>query len=320
MPVRAAIVDRITVTGLEDAEAYATPELRAGEMVACQIVFRADVASGVPEQIVRIASDPILRKFVAAHELWHCFQFEHGDFGRGEWLDEGQASWVASVIASDPSPAAGWWDTWLGTPHASLWQRSYDALGLYAAAEAAGHEPFPVLLRMYDLRNQDAVSALFGGEAYEEAMRLVAKTLVRAPAYGPEWEASGRGITATRATMTLQAELLAVVRDARVGAFGSLPTELQIGEPREQEVLRIVVNEGAAVRAVEFADGVSFDLAGGQELRFCLPRGVCTCEDGSPPGGQELPPLPASRGADRGEPGRRRDRVHGGVRRARGAV
>lgn len=286
VPVRAAIVDRIGMTDLEEAEAYATTELSDGQMVACRIVFRADAVS-----------DPNLREFIVAHELWHCFQFEHGELGRPAWLEEGQASWVASVIASEPSPAAGWWDTWLGTPNESLWRRSYDAIGLYAAAEAAGYDPFTVLLQMFQLEDQEAVSTLFGGMAYEDAARLVAQTLVRAPAYGPEWEATGRGITAARATETLVTEPLSSGRNAEVGAFGSLPIELQVGESSEQEVLRIRVNEGTAVGAVEFADGAVFDLTRGQELRFCLPGGVCTCEDGSAPGGQAIPALPASRAA-----------------------
>lgn len=281
VPVRVAVARRLDRTG---PAAYAAPVYRGRTMAACRIVFQPDVAG-----------DSIQREFVAAHELWHCFQWQHSPRDRGGWVDEGQADWVASVIASDPSPAAERWDTWLGTPHASLWGRSYDAIGIYAAAEAAGHDPFGVLLQMYELGNQEAVSALFGGMAFEEALRLVAMTLARAPAFGPEWESTGRGITGTRAAPSLSVSPPGRSVEIDAGAFGSLPIDLTISGLGEDDVLRIRVYEPVTVGAVEFEDGTVFDLAGGQVLWFCVPGGVCTCEDGSSPVGQEIPPLPASR-------------------------
>ncbi|MCM8748026.1 hypothetical protein NET02_02580 [Thermomicrobiaceae bacterium CFH 74404] len=281
VPVRLGVVRRMST---RDIQAYATPVESGGRMTACRIVFRADVAD-----------EPTTREYVAAHELWHCFQFQHTLRSHGAWVEEGQAEWVASVIASDPSPAASFWDTWLATPPESLWRRSYDAIGLYAAAEAAGHDPFPVMLRMFDLGNRDAVSALFGGMAFEEALRLVAQTLVRAPAYGLEWESTGLGITYTRATELVGVSPPGQRIEVDAGPFGSLPLELTIGESGEHEAVRIRVYDAVTAGAVEFEDGTVFDLRGAESLLFCLPGSVCTCEDGSPPGGQELPPLPASR-------------------------
>ena len=273
-PIRIGISRRPAGT----IEAEATPVAPTGRLEACRIVFFPGVLD-----------NPVNAEFVVAHELWHCFQFEHAGLDdRGAWIDEGQAEWVAAEVASDPSPVAGRWNTWLGAPHVSLWGRSYDAMGLYAAAQAAGFDPFDVMIEMYHLGNQEAVSRLFGGMPIDEALQIVAMSLVRAPAFGAEWEATGPGITGNRATQLFEISLASEEYRIAVGNFGSLPLELQVGEG---DLLQISASGAVEAGAVEFPDAGLFPLESGSSMLFCLREDECTCPDGSVPGGGEPPPM-----------------------------
>jgi len=148
------------------------------------------------------------------------------------------------------------------------------------------------MLDMFRLRNKVAVSRLFGGSSYEEALRIVSMSLVRSPWFGVEWEVSGRGITATRATqavdLTASIEYTETVDE--VGAFGSLPFEFYI-EPGNREFLQIVPTEEASGAVVEISNHGPSDVLPGEGIWFCLVEGRCTCPDGTGPRGGSVPPV-----------------------------
>ncbi len=253
-----------------------------GSVAGCRIVFNTS-----------IVGNSSLLEFVVAHEVWHCFQNDFAGVPEPRaWIREGQAEWVAAEVASDPSPATTNWNTWLGAPHVSLWNRSYDAIGLYAAAQAAGSDPFEAMIDMFRLENREAVSRLFGGRTYEEALWIVSTSLVRAPQFGPEWEANGRGITATRATSRLEvaAPTIEAADSRQAGAFGSLPKELAIAGG-DREFVRIAPTGDAYIAVVEFPGHGPLDVPPGAGILFCLVAGQCTCPDGSGPEGGPPPPL-----------------------------
>jgi hypothetical protein len=279
LPLRVGLNPRLG----SDTDAVASPVLSGNSrVIACRIAFNPAILGNASAEEV-----------TAAHEVWHCFQFDYVGLAGDErsWLVEGQAEWVGAAIATDPSDSARWWNTWLGAPHVSLWRRSYDAIGLYAAAEAAGHDPFEAMLEMFRLRNQEAVSRLFGGRSYEEALQIVAQSLVRSPEFGPEWEASGPGITTTRATATLalRPDVPDVEASLDAGPFGSLPLDVSI-DPGDRPLVQVTVfGEGSG--SLEFPGHGPLRLAPGAGIWFCLRPEECTCPDGSPPWGGADPTL-----------------------------
>ena len=281
VPVRAARSGETPTT--EDGglvvNAVARPMEENGSVSACQVVFYEPA----------FENDQKL-EFVVAHELWHCFEFEHAGTGISrQWLIEGQAEWVASEVVDDPTPASLWWQQWLITPHRSMWQRSYNAVGLYAAAQASGADAFGALIGMYRLGNEEAISHLFGGVPVEEALLTVSMSFVRAPEFGPEWETHGRGVpnAGVRADFQISTSPARIsLRTAR--PLGVLPLSIQV-KVTDKDFLRLSGLGNFAVAAVEFpgVEASSFDRSG--SLVFCL-SDRCTCPDGSPPYNLSEPP------------------------------
>lgn len=279
VPVRAARSGETPTTGSLVTDAVARPLEEHGSMSACQVVFYKPA----------FENDRKL-EYVVAHELWHCFEFKHAGTGiRREWLIEGQAVWVASEVVDDPVPVSFWWQQWLITPHRSMWQRSYNALGLYAAAQASGADAFSALIGMYRLGNEEAVSHLFGDVPVEDALLRVSMSFVRAPAFGPEWETHGRGVpdAGVRADFQISTSPDRIsLKTAR--PFGALPLDIQV-KVTDKDFLRLSGFGNFTVAAVEFpgVEARSFGRSG--SLVYCLSE-RCTCPDGSPPYDLSEPP------------------------------
>jgi len=108
LPIRVGLNPRLP----PDVGAEAFGQTVRGRLGACRIVFNP-----------AFLGDPSVVEFLAAHEVWHCMQFDYAGWpldGR-LWLSEGQAAWVGAEVAT-PAPffTTGWWDTWLGAPDQSL--------------------------------------------------------------------------------------------------------------------------------------------------------------------------------------------------------
>lgn len=84
-----------------------------------------------------------------AHEMFHCYQFTVRDESdpAPDWLMEGQAEWVGATIGRGGSVAEGWWSVWLHGPQ-SLFRRTYDAIGFFAALANHGIDPWSVFRGM----------------------------------------------------------------------------------------------------------------------------------------------------------------------------
>ncbi|MER7459145.1 hypothetical protein [Micromonospora sp. NPDC126480] len=216
-----------------------------------------------------------------AHEVWHCFQYDAVPLRRLDvaplWIIEGQAEWAGETYVGGSPSSAGRWDTWLLQPAQALTRRSYDAIGLYAVAAAAGADPWRTALPMLGRRGAPAVETLFG-QPPTLAVRRVATSLVRSPQLGDVWESSGPGITDARgaAQMTVPAGESREAR-MRVPAFGVLPVRLIASGG---EVLRVAV-EGGAAGAVAMPGAGTVELNPGGSALFCLVEGGCACPDGT---------------------------------------
>lgn len=239
--------------------------------------------------------DAASRRSTLAHELWHCFQWDvlGHSFGRTpNWIAEGQAEWVGETIAGGTTSSAGRWRVWLTRPGDSLFRRSYDAIGLYAAAAQAGVDPFRTMLPMASQRGEAALQTLFG-LAGDESLAAIARRLVRVPALGAEWDSDGPGITGDRFGGTLapgDREWAEV--ELAVGAAATFPVEIAVPAG---EVLRIGVRGGPG--SVRVPGGDTVDLADGGIAEWCLRPGGCTCDDGSPATGKVLPVAEPGTGA-----------------------
>ena len=230
-----------------------------------------------------------------AHEVWHCFQYDAVPANRLDgaplWIIEGQAEWAGEAYVGGSPASAHRWDTWLLQPATALTRRSYDAIGLYAVADAAGADPWRTALPMLRHRGNRAVETLFERSA-TEAVRRVATSLVRSPELGEIWESRGPGITGARVAPLLTVSAGEPVEARmRVSAFGSLPVRIAAGDG---EVLRIEVQGGAAA-AVAMPGAGTVELSPGGSAMFCLVEGGCGCDDASRPG--DLPSATAGEGA-----------------------
>ena len=133
IPMSLKVIAGYTSTDVPGAFADALPlnaseQANGGTPVYCRVrVPPIGQAPGV---------DPVFLSLALAHETFHCFQFEiRGDrtwTPLPNWIIEGTADWAA--LSVDPVSYAiggGNLSTYIATPGASLFQRSYDAVGFW---------------------------------------------------------------------------------------------------------------------------------------------------------------------------------------------
>ncbi|MGC5029354.1 hypothetical protein [Micromonospora sp. DT229] len=272
--LRLAVRVRTVADSRTGGDALATPVVDAGGRTrACRIalprVLFSDDASSITSTV--------------AHEIWHCFQYDATPLRSFDnaplWIIEGQAEWVGEAYVGGSPSSASRWDTWLLQPAKALTRRSYDAIGLYAVADAAGADPWRTMLPMLGRRGARAVETLFDRSA-TEAVRRIATSLVRSPELGDVWESRGPGITDSRVAPVLTVAAEPVEARMRVPAFGALPVRIAASGG---EVLRLTI-EGGAAGAVTMPLAGTVDLAPGGHALFCLVEGGCACPDGARPG------------------------------------
>jgi hypothetical protein len=104
---------------------------------------------------------------VAAHEVFHCFQYTSvADVsqvlnGQG-WIIEGQAEWVGARIGGVDRDSASWFRSWIAAPDASLFSLDYAALGFYWVLESVGIDVWTAMPAMLDQRGAAAIAATGG--------------------------------------------------------------------------------------------------------------------------------------------------------------
>ena len=286
-PIRVRIVaDRVT-----GGDAWSDTVGPPSSTAPCQITIPESVADGSA-----MAGETASVTSTLAHEVWHCFQLSAspGSWAASPaWIIEGQAEYAGEAYVGGSGSAQAPWDTWLETPPASLFRRSYDAIGIYALADARGVDVWRAMLPMLGRGSVAALEGLFGA-ASDEIMRADAQSLVRNPAYGPEWETTGPGVTGARASAELSinegAPAEALIPVAR---YSGLPFEITHGDG---DVLTVQIIGGVGGR-VAFPGAGTVELGPGGTAKFCMRDEPCVCPDGSNPGGGiELPRITGDRG------------------------
>lgn len=218
-----------------------------------------------------------------AHEMFHCYQMLHERReGVPAWIAEGQAEWVGETFAGGSPSSARNWNAWLSRPDISLFRRTYPALGFYAALEADGIDPWPLLDAMGQAETSlEALHIAAGDRDAETALRL-GRRATRAPEIGPQWESSGPGITSTRGARRLNvSEGVPSNPAGPLPAMSSSAFDVRISTSASVPVLRVQV--GGAHLAIGSTGGD--DAVVTSAMAFCVGPGECQC-----PGAPE--PLP----------------------------
>lgn len=150
-----------------------------------------------------MAAEPINILNTVAHEVFHCFEAagvrtHDAWLARHAWWAEGGAEWVGDVLGGIDGVSARFWPLWLTAPRNLLFARTYDAEGFFAHLDESGTSPwsiFPQLFAAADDQARFAVATSGSSDAFLDGW---ASSLVRDPARGPAWDATGPGITDDR--------------------------------------------------------------------------------------------------------------------------
>lgn len=252
----------------EDAQADAS----ATEWAACLIVL-SDLTG----------SDDTSIRSTVAHEVYHCFQYELLSINhhRPDWLIEGTAEWAGEAYVGGSTSSAESWEGYFSRRD-SLYERDYDAIGLYAHLHNLGAN---VWREMDDLLLNPDSSAALAASAGAVGEARFSQTwpmgLARRPDWGADWDTTGPGITG---------------HQRRPTSVGSLPVEIIYGAASPSlstvpvpsgEIIEIQAEGYGALRWGD-SDGQTVYLNPGFNQRYCVGES-CRCEDGSlPPGVQEV--------------------------------
>jgi hypothetical protein len=256
-----------------------------GKMSQCRIILNK-------AQVWAVGSKEI--RSVLAHEAFHCFIIDlvgiDGNLNIKSWLKEGSALWVGEELAggSQLFDARQGWNRYLtgtgikgdGSPvSANLFQRSYDAIGLFAHLKNSKLNPWiqikAALTAASAGSSEAAFQALTNG-AKKEVLETWASGLARSPEFGTMWNTVGPGITA----------------DRRAVRSVSLPVTETV-EPVTQKLFNLTLPSAKVIvfnlegyGALRW--GESNDIASTQKFspifteKYCLGK-TCICEDGTEP-------------------------------------
>ena len=276
------IVPRTSDTPADPTMAAATGPMLGGSFVAggpidaCGIEFYPDSWDIIGTELWR---------YVVAHEVWHCMQFDAASDVRhvldgARWVLEGQAEFASFTVA--PSDRDWPWGIWLGEPEMGLFEREYTAIGLYAVAEQGGADVWHLMLDMLGEPNRDGLELLFGTPA-EDAMTAVAQALVREPPLGAAWESTGPGIISKRgATLIAAPPGMVETRDFKIVPYATAPIAIDF----TGEVLDVETH--GAIGMIGLPGGLKAPVATDFTARYCV-DGFCECPDGTDMRGTEIP-------------------------------
>jgi hypothetical protein len=107
---------------LADATPFDAQQGTSGTPTTCRIRFTT----------FGIAQDAAYKREIAAHEVFHCFQFAWRGYALPDaWITEGTAEWVADTVAPAPLSDDGWPLEYIDTSNSPLFSRAYDAIGFW---------------------------------------------------------------------------------------------------------------------------------------------------------------------------------------------
>ena len=273
---------------------------------------RQEPSSGVRMDtcVIRISADlrlaaPLIRTVYLAHEVMHCYQFALGtleDFtSLPLWVKEGTAQFAGEDYAAVGSYAnEPYWRQYL-TGEASLFDRSYDAMGFFFHLKSRGIDPYPII-KLAILAGPTAAAtvgspssallmSIIRADTGDDVFSQWPTSLARRRDLGTEWDSTAPGIPPEQ-----RAPLVGSVSE------GS-PFELNV-DAAQQKLLFLAFPRGEILRlAIEGYGGIHWDPAagGGSTEWYALAHlgsycvaGTCQCPDGSvPPGVREVRGTPA---------------------------
>jgi hypothetical protein len=232
------------------------------------------------------------QQYVLAHESFHLFQRTYfptsaQEHTRGKWLLEGEADWVADVLAPS-DPYTGDWAWWFGVnPNGSaipLFERSYSAVGFYEdLAEVTSQQTvWGVLDKMLGASGNVAsyqIAVSVGGQPF---LYSLASIQARNRSYGPNWD-----LTAPYVPMfppfTTQPLTLAAgdQQPVTVQAYTSLLDQVSTSA----DVILIAIPGYARLHD---QGQVDTNQSGLTDSYFCVKQGGCTCPAGTANAGVSL--------------------------------
>jgi hypothetical protein len=238
--------------------------------------------------------EPDLPISIMAHELVHCFQYKLNPklYGTSTetWLQEGGAEWggdqvAAEVLGHDPNDSLlhGYWDVYLSSPQIELLTRTYTAVGFFAhlAETEPGNNLWPTLKQMIEAKNGVDAYDIAAPDKNTAFLDSWASSYARTPSLGAGWDTSGVGITAEKlAVATDGGSSVTLSAGPRANALVKLPISGQ--------VLEVTNGGGVAFGRVRDSGGTTDSV---DSAAYCVAGATCTCPDGTPGAGEELPPI-----------------------------
>jgi hypothetical protein len=229
------------------------------------------------------------RRSFLIHEAMHCFLYDK--FGAAYdhvagWLQEGIPIWVQTALNGADPVATKWWNRYLTLDKTSLYQRVYDALGFYAQLADSGVDVWSRIDPM-------TAAYLSGGNAAAWQASTAGDDFVTAwgPGYargrhgGKAWDITGYGVPDTKPTAVHFDLANSTTATAAAAATGVDLIELNL----QADVVTFAGDQ--AVKGIFGAADGDHPLAQLNGADFCARPGGCTCPEGSPGAGTQLPAI-----------------------------
>ena len=218
------------------------------------------------------------------HEVFHCFQAQIVGSavklgvlsGRSPWLVEGGAEWAG--CQAQVGPIGQWWfETYIDASDASLFARSYDALGVFDEVASVGVDPFTTMVAALNGGTEVGSYNALAGTAEQRLEESLAASFAQDDSRGQAWRISApcyrpRAAERTRLTLTPGAP-------QRLEAGKAAGTTYELALDGGDQVLTVDVDSG---RARISGGGVDDPIAPSADpTRYCV--GTCTCATGIQP-------------------------------------
>lgn len=274
------VVERRATAG-DTSQAYSWidpgPDCDANKGQVCQIHLNPKGAAATGAHL----------EGVLAHEVMHCYVFEIlgvQAYHLPPWIGEGLPAWAGEAIAGGTGSSQRWWKSYLTTPGKSLFQRDYDAIGIYALAETNGVNIWQITSPLLSAFDSEPAWDLLVADR-DAMLDMWGSSLLREPARGSGWDATGPGITADKAT---------AVNRGKLGNGGTV----SVAAPKVATALA-TVDLAADIVDITVDGHARISLSGGANevvhgtATWCLLSGGCTCPDGQNRASGSAAPGPA---------------------------
>ena len=219
-------------------------------------------------------------RFVLAHEMFHCFQFQiDSPFEGNDWVFEGTAEWAALSITQAPwKPEGGWFEEYIsGCSDKTIFQRGYDGLGFFGRAEETTGVLWPRLAAILKAHTDEGSYNAAGGD--QDALLDAWGSSVNNKSWGLPWTTADP----IPVPASAHCESITPVSEGpvEVAPYALMQYKFTGGGDSERPLLNVKIEGHARI-----GDG-KLDMASLADAWFCV-SGECKC-----PEGQEGTPPPA---------------------------